>query len=113
MTPEMKQVRALDVVPHEWAVWCTVEKSQPFANKVVSVKWSEDGESLWFMLGSFNFLNAKPDEMLDLVPHEATYPPKHERVAKHKEAIAARPKKMECPRCKGEGQIDARKAGEK
>lgn len=63
-------IRARDVIPHEWSLWCSVGDSEPFENEICLVKWSEDGLSLWFMLESFNFLNATPDKILELVPHK-------------------------------------------
>jgi hypothetical protein len=68
-TPAMQNVRAIDVRPYEWGIWCTVEGSpKPFTNVIEMRKWSEDGQSIWFMLGTHNFHNAKPDDILTLVP---------------------------------------------
>lgn len=71
--PEQVEVRALDAKPHHWAVWCTVgEGKKPFANTIVARKWSEDGEKIWFMLDTHNFMSAHPDEMLSLVREDSS-----------------------------------------
>lgn len=66
--PETKKVKARDVKPYEWALWCSIMGSEPFANDIVSVHPSECGAYLWFMLDSHNFLKATPDEELELIP---------------------------------------------
>ena len=67
--PTLQKVKAIDVKPYRWAVWCTIEGNpKPFANDIVSRRWSEDGAHIWFMLDTHNFLNAQFDEVLELVP---------------------------------------------
>jgi hypothetical protein len=66
--PQTVAVRAGDVKPYEWAQWCRIEDSEPFANEIVSVCPADDGVHLWFMLDSHNFLKAHPEEVLDLIP---------------------------------------------
>lgn len=66
--PVTEQVLARDVVPYEWAQWCSIEDSLPFSNDVVSVRPSDCGTYLWFMLETWNFFKAKPDEELELIP---------------------------------------------
>lgn len=66
--PETSFVCASNVKPYEWALWCRVEGSEPFANEIVGVKPSECGEYLWLMLDTFNFWKVKPDDMLSLIP---------------------------------------------
>lgn len=64
------KMKAIDVKPDRWAIWCVHEKGgKPFANPIGLRKWSDDGEHIWFMLDSFNFLKAAPDEELEVVPH--------------------------------------------
>ena len=68
-TPETKKVRAIDVKPHFWGIWCTVgDCKDPFVNEIVSRKWSDDHKTIWFMLESHNFSEAAPDEEMELVP---------------------------------------------
>ena len=68
-TPEMKSERAIDARPYQWAVWCRVGGApKPFANVIESRSWSEDGRHIWFLLGTHNFMKARPDEELELVP---------------------------------------------
>ena len=67
--PEMKQVKAIDVKPYRWALWCSVgDSGKPFENEIVGRKWSPDGKLIWFMLDSHNFYSAAPGEVLELVP---------------------------------------------
>ena len=70
---EAQKVKAIEVVPYEWAIWCSVAGSQPFANEIVAQKWSDDGQHIWFMLESHNFLKAAPDDVLDLLPFRSRY----------------------------------------
>lgn len=65
---DLTPVQARDVQPYRWAQWCRIEDSEPFANDIVGVRPSDDGEHLWFMLETFNFLKAKPDDVLYLIP---------------------------------------------
>lgn len=93
-TPEMKEIIAKEVVPYEWAVWCSVAGGPPFANTVVNVAWSEDGVQLVFMLDSFNFMFVNPDESLTLVPLKLEgYCEKEapRRRAEHTKLLASRP----------------------
>lgn len=74
-----QQVRARDVKPFHWAQWCTVGgRSEPFANPICGVKWSEDGQRLWFLLETHNAFSADPDEMLDLMPYASSNASRHE-----------------------------------
>ena len=66
--PDAVPVRVRDIRPYHWGQWCTVNGGEPFVNRLLSARWSEDGEHLWFMLDSRNFLKAGADEVVDLVP---------------------------------------------
>ena len=67
--PKKIRVKAIDVIPYRWSLWCTVgDCPDPFANEIVRRRWSEDGQHIWFMLESHNFLKAAPDDELELVP---------------------------------------------
>ena len=93
LEPKIERVRAIDVRPYHWGIWCTVGgQPNPFTNPIVSARRSEDGKKLWFMLESHNFQDAAPEEILDLVP---LVPPGHmiNRIeSDHAELIAKRPK---------------------
>jgi hypothetical protein len=112
-TPAGQKVRAIDVRPYQWAIWCTVAdhfgpdgKLKPFANEIEGRKWSDDGQSIWFMLGTHNFYNAKPDDVLELVPIE----PKSPKVTDEEQAdfVRSRPVPMiKCPTCGGGGKVVA------
>tara|TARA_B100001094_G_scaffold184519_1_gene178744 strand:- start:15 stop:527 length:513 start_codon:yes stop_codon:yes gene_type:complete len=68
--PKTVKVKARDVVPYLYGVWSFVADGEPFANQIMRIRWSEDGEHLWFGLDSHNFMKARPDEVLELVPME-------------------------------------------
>jgi hypothetical protein len=106
--PEMRKVLARDVVPYEWALWCSIEDGEPFANAIESVKWSDDGQHLWYLLGTHNFYKADPDKELELVPCtqgiSGEYQEKLRR--EHAAMIANRPiPTRECDACAGTGRV--------
>lgn len=68
---ETQKVKALDVVPFRWALWCRIGDGEPFANPIVSAKWLEDGR-IGFMLDSHNFLIVEPDAELELIPQDVS-----------------------------------------
>jgi hypothetical protein len=69
LSPKFEKVKAIDVKPHRWALWCDQgEGSKPFANEISCRKWSDDGKRIIFMLDSFNFFNRDPEEVLELIP---------------------------------------------
>lgn len=73
--PETKRIKARDVRPYHWGIWCTVgDDPKPFVNSIEGRSWSDDGSKIWFMLGTHNFHCAAPDEELDLVAVEASWP---------------------------------------
>ncbi len=100
--PELVKVKAIDVKPDRWAEWCSVGGGAPYANVICHRRWSEDGKSIWFMLESHNFLNALPDEVLELVPYRSAYTT-DERLAESDAAdevrMAVRPPAKACPTC--------------
>ena len=73
-------IPAREVVPYRYGVLYSidggvghrVEGDRPdhFVNQIVRIKWSEDGEHLWFGLDSHNTMKVRPDEALELVPME-------------------------------------------
>ena len=104
--PEQVEVRAIDIVPYEAAIWCSVADSKPFANTIEHRSWSEDGQHIWFMLGTHNFYKAEPDAMVKVVQLART-----ERIEPkslfdktpqfdNEKFMAARPKpKHQCEHC--------------
>ncbi len=72
--PESVKIPARDVVPYLYGFWSSVAGGDPFANQIVHMRWSEDGEHLWFGLDTHNFMKARPDEVLELVPMEPMEP---------------------------------------
>lgn len=65
--PSTVMVRARDIKPYHYALWCRIQDGKPFANDIVGVRWNEDGTHLWFMLESHNFYMVGPDEMVEVV----------------------------------------------
>lgn len=104
--PDEIELRALDVIPYRFGMWCTIAGSMPFVNPIVHRSWSEDGECIWLMLDSHNFQQAKPDAMLKVVPLECRHEPFDPKQADNAAFIAARPKpKHKCPHCDGKGFV--------
>jgi len=103
----IKRKKAIDVTPLDHGIWCTVCDSEPFVNAIVLRKWSEDGKKIWFMLDTHNFMDADPDEEIDVVEIEPMYPPKlfRECLEKDKIKMANRPiEQHNCPHCNGSGK---------
>jgi len=67
--PKIIQVKAIDVVPYLYGVWCTVGGGEPFVNGIDYVSWMEDGK-IGFGLDTHNFMDAEPDAMIDVVEIE-------------------------------------------
>ncbi len=65
--PIFLKIKAQEVKPYHYGLWTCIEDGEPFANCICSVKWSEDGKSLWFMLESHNFYKADPEEEIEVV----------------------------------------------
>jgi len=107
-TPEMQKVRAIDVRPYRWGIWCTVgDNPKPFTNAIESRRWSDDGQTIWFMLGTHNYHNARPDEELTLVPmEESRYVDYSREEAEHAQFLAERPTHAaKCEACGGAGRV--------
>jgi hypothetical protein len=67
--PTVIQKRAIDVTPHNHALWCSVEglnKGELFANTIEWRGWSEDGDIV-FGLDTHNGFARKPDDMMAVV----------------------------------------------
>jgi hypothetical protein len=107
--PILVKARAIDVRPYAFALWCTVGGSAPFANPIESRRWSEDGQTIWFLLGTHNFHTAQPDEILDLV--ECTDPISLRLRASDEDQaafLAKRPTPTKpCDACGGKGKVPA------
>ena len=67
-TPEMVKIRAIDVKPYHYFLWCRIGNGEPFANEIVYRKWSDDGKRIVFGLETHNYYFAEPDEMMELIP---------------------------------------------
>jgi len=109
-TPAMQKVHAIDVRPYRWGIWCRVgDNPKPFTNAIESRRWSDDGQTIWFMLGTHNFHNARPDEELTLVPmEESRYVDYSREEAEHAQFLAERPTHAaKCAACGGSGMVPA------
>lgn len=91
--PATQRVRAIDVKPYRWALWCQIGNGAPFANEIVYRRWSDDGKVIWFGLDNHTGYRAEPDKELDLIPHDGRYSPEMlARVdARDAELMAKRP----------------------
>lgn len=69
--PKQVKMRAVDVVPFLYGIWCTIEGGEPFVNDIVYERWSEDtpGEII-FGLDSHNSDFRMADEEIEVVPLE-------------------------------------------
>lgn len=87
------KIKARDAKPKLYALWCTVEgHPSPFANDIEAIRWSDDGEHLWFLLGTHNFYKVRPDEEVDLIPlPRPSYISDESWAAWHEWALPARP----------------------
>lgn len=65
--PTQIKMKAIDVVPHKYGQWCSIGDGKPFVNPFCHRQWSDDGETIWFMLESHNFYDAKPDDEMLVV----------------------------------------------
>lgn len=63
------KIRARDVKPYFYALKCYVgDHDKPIDNQIVGIKWCGYGDNLlWFMLETYNFFSAAPDDELELV----------------------------------------------
>jgi len=71
--PVQVKKKAIDVLPSFNGIYCAVDGGEPFVNHIELRHWSEDGTQIVFLLSSFNFLFAYPDEEIDVIeltPHK-------------------------------------------
>lgn len=66
--PETVMVKAPEVKPYHYGLWCSIEDGKPFVNTFVGAKWSDDGSKVLYMLDTHNFLSVAHDEMVEVVP---------------------------------------------
>lgn len=66
-SPKLEKVKAIDVKPYHFALWCSIEDGRPFANEICFRKWADDGEKIVFMLESHNFYSADPDAEMEVI----------------------------------------------
>jgi hypothetical protein len=102
--PAFVKIRADEVKPYRWGLWCTVGGGEPHSNPIVSAKWSEDGQRIWFMLDSHNFYDAEPDEVLELVPLGDFWASRPDRpsASQQRRPVPTRP----CEHCGGKGHVE-------
>ena len=65
--PHIIRMRARDVEPYYFGLWCRIDGSEPFINEIVRRTVTDDGKIKW-MMDSFNFDFHDPDELVDVVP---------------------------------------------
>lgn len=68
VSPPSVRIRACDVKPYFYGLWCSIQEGTPFVNDIVVVSQKDDG-TLAFMLDSHNFLTGiDPNDVIELVP---------------------------------------------
>lgn len=97
------KIKVLDVAPYRHGVYCTVGDGAPIVNDIVVKDWSEDGESVVFMLETHNFLFCPPDGEMDVVVLGGGVP----RLDRDdSDFLSKRPKpSKKCESCHGEGKV--------
>lgn len=72
--PKYVKIKARDILPYRYAVWCTVGGSEPHANEIVHRRVDEDGK-IWFGLDSHNFDGPydPDDEPTCIISYEGRY----------------------------------------
>ena len=71
--PESVMVKARDIKPYHYGVWCSIEDGEPFANTICYIRWSDDGKHLWFGLETFNTMKVEPDEEVEVIPERGEH----------------------------------------
>ena len=77
--PTIVTKKAIDVLPKLHGIWCSIADGKPFVNTIELRDWSESGDKITFMLSSFNFYFARPDEYMNVVELE---PSKYDSIDK-------------------------------
>ncbi|MFA5053441.1 MAG: hypothetical protein WC565_05245 [Parcubacteria group bacterium] len=83
-------LKAIDVRPYAYALWCCIEDGVPFANDIVCRRWSDDGKHIWWMLDTHNFAKYEPDELVEVIELENPWLPS-DFEAEHEAFLAKRP----------------------
>lgn len=108
--PTVIQKRAIDVTPHNHALWCSVEglnKGEPFANTIEYRGWTEEGDIV-FGLDTHNGFTAKPDKMMAVVEVDPGVSAvlMADWLSADAERMAKRPvPTVSCPHCGGTGKV--------
>jgi len=71
--PVSVTLRARDVKPYHYGVWCSIEDGEPFANTICHIRWSDDGKYLWFGLDTHNTMKVEPDEEVEVIPERGAH----------------------------------------
>ena len=104
--PTIIQKRAIDVTPHNHALWCSVGGVAPFANTIEYREWGEDGKEIFFGLDTHNGFSAEPDELMAVVEEQPDVSPEllAEWIKTDADKMAQRPVlTVSCPHCGGTG----------
>jgi hypothetical protein len=57
--PTIVTKKAIDVLPQFHGIYCRIGDGKPFVNDIELRRWSEKGDEIVFMLGTFNFYFAR------------------------------------------------------
>lgn len=63
------KIKAIEIEPHRYALWCSVGNGEPFANEICHRAWHQDGR-IAFGLDSHNFWIVDPFEEVTVVELE-------------------------------------------
>jgi hypothetical protein len=68
--------RAIDVTPYLHGVRASFasEPGRVFTTEIAGRSWADDGEAIWFMLETHNFMKHAPDEMIEVVELNTSCP---------------------------------------
>ena len=102
------QKRAIDVTPHNHALWCSIEGEKPFCNTIEWRDWDEDGRDIVFGLDTHNGFSAPPDKMIGVVEVKPGVSQLllDEWMARDARQMATRPiPTVSCPHCSGTGKV--------
>jgi hypothetical protein len=66
--PTLVTVKAIDIQPYRYALWCSIGDGEPFANEICHVAWSKDYKRVLLGLDTHNGYAVDADAEIDLVP---------------------------------------------
>ena len=69
MEPKRVKIKAIDIIPYHYGLYCSIENGEPFVNDFVHRMWSESKrDTIIFMLDTHNFVQYRSHELVEVVP---------------------------------------------